>query len=140
MKRKKGMRRVSVKQRKYMAAVLPEHRKYLEQNPFCVRCGGMACDVHHLAKRSKTARHWHPSNVISVCRHCHELFERNGTIPLVAALLFKARKDWTNYDTEPVNRLRGRAQTAITDRDVLKAAVELIDRLCGPQQAVSNAD
>jgi hypothetical protein len=132
------LNRVSKKLREKMAAIHDQREEFRSSVGACERCGarGVPLDPHELAKRSKTADWFCRSNTIFVCRPCHELLEDYSKVPLVQQILLLARRRWDDYDIGVVNALRGRAPTAITDRDVLRAALDLLERLSGPRSDV----
>lgn len=45
----------------------------LSKSKFCVVCGQIACEVHHIFSRKNRAVRWHLPNLVAVCRHCHTL-------------------------------------------------------------------
>lgn len=56
----------------------------LRDGGHCLNCGGPAHDIHHRNARgmggsSDPAIH-HPSNLVSLCRPCHNYFEGNPTV------------------------------------------------------------
>jgi hypothetical protein len=53
-----------------------------------------------------------------LCARCHYEEHDGKPLGLLGCLKLKRRHDPANYDLAAVNRLRGRAATAITEEDV----------------------
>ena len=79
-----------------MAALLriyaKKRRLFLEANPWCLRCGGTATDVHHMAGRVGDLL-LDESKWAAMCRDCHayatehplEAIERGWSLPRIGA-------------------------------------------------------
>ena len=74
-----GMRHRSRKrQREYATERIPLVIRLLEQNPICQRCWRQrSVDVHELLSRARGGSITDESNLVCLCRPCHDLITRN---------------------------------------------------------------
>jgi len=118
MKRKKPIKRTSLpkrtgkinprseKMKKTYEKRRPFVEKVLSENPYCQACPVFAkhdekvtfvqnksVDVHELLRRSQGGSILDESNVIAVCRKCHQ---RIGNYPELAVNLGLAKNSWDN--------------------------------------------
>ena len=78
--------------------------------------------VHEMARGPARAKAvLEPAAWFSACRSCHE--GALAAMPIARQLAYKKMNDYPRYDRVIVNRLRGRADEAVTEDDV---NVELI--------------
>lgn len=87
---------------------------YLRENPDCAVCTCRAVQIHHIVRGNagRAASLCNPLTWIGVCDNCHDLMH-STSVAYQEAILF-------GQIGRTINRLRGRAQTAITLTDVAK--------------------
>ena len=114
------LRRVSKKTAAENRKIAPLRKAYKAEFHMCMRClRRLSEDVHEIAKGSHRAKaKMLPSCWLSLCRECHCSMDDYRIWPVSKQLALKLVSDPTNFDLEEVNRVRGRADTAITLGDV----------------------
>lgn len=66
------------KQRLYQETRIPLVQTLLEANPICQRCWRQrAVDVHEVKSRARGGSITDPSNLVCLCRPCHDLITRS---------------------------------------------------------------
>lgn len=124
------MRQVSKKQRAIIDAARPFREEFLRRFPICWVCGKASECVHEItngAARTKTLKV--ESCLIACCWNCNSgPLNAKGEMPVATQLSLVARFNPTAFDREEVNIARGRAPHAITEADVITAAVEFVTR------------
>ena len=107
---------------KEMEALALMRRTYKTDFHFCQCCQkALACDVHEMARgvhRSKAVSE--PCTWLALCRMCHNDMGDYSQWPLTRQLALKLIVDGDRLDLKKFNRIRGRADTAITLSDVAK--------------------
>jgi len=83
----------------------------------CWFCGGRwPLEIHHIARGChRAAGRMIEANLIRICSNCHDTVASMG---IAAQLALKKICDPKNYDRVAVNRLRGRADEAVTEAEV----------------------
>lgn len=73
------MRRRSAKrQQLYDTERIPLVKRLLEEHPICQRCHRQrAVDVHEIKTRARGGSITDPSNLVCLCRPCHDLITRD---------------------------------------------------------------
>lgn len=108
LKRKSPLRRVSPKR----AAANREYKKirevYLRENPVCARCRGCpAVEIHHICSGGSRAKSLANTETwLGLCHFCHGFLQTSTTKTQVRHKL--------EMVVMTINRLRGRAENAIT--------------------------
>lgn len=118
------MRRTSSNRAALLAEVAPARTAFALEFPDCWNCGSrwrrtfpQVLDTHEMVRgvdRHKALRN--RSTWIRVCRTCHDIV---ASWPLARQLALKRIHDPDHYDRVEVNRLRGRADNAVTEEEVL---------------------
>jgi hypothetical protein len=88
--KRKPIRKLSPKRAKQTAKYLKVRLEVLSEKPYCEVCGCPATECHHKAGRMED-KVFEKSNLLSVCRSCHERIENN--------------KDWALANGYSENRL-----------------------------------
>lgn len=85
-------RRSSKRQRLYDRERIPLVRALLEQHPVCQRCWAQrSVDVHELKSRARGGSITDESNLVCLCRACHDLVTRS---PMQARNKGWSRNSW----------------------------------------------
>ena len=115
------MRRVSPKRRALIAAHREAREAYLMTFPVCQICDrAAAVEIHEIVRGgSRRLAYGQRAAWLSLCRNCHEIAGDYGKLPLPGAYGFKGIRDPAFYDRVALNRLRGRADEAVSEADVL---------------------
>jgi hypothetical protein len=98
--------------------------------PKCWLCGcpdaggATTMEIHHIARgvhraAGKNVR----ANLIRTCHYCHET--RLASMPIAMQLALKFAHDPDHYDRVSVNRLRHRADNAVSEVDVASELLSL---------------
>jgi hypothetical protein len=90
----------------------------------CMMCGEPGTDVHEMARgpfRSHALDE--PCAWLKLCRACHE--EIDG-LPVLLQLAIKFLSDPRNFDVRRLNKIRRRAENAITPHEVYMVAAVLV--------------
>ena len=100
---------------------LDERRQWLAGCNQCWVCGAPAwveaLDCHEIASRAQAPGKWAcVENYFATCRQCHE--DVLSWLPEAVQLAFKLVNDPDNYNRVLVNRLRSRADNAISEGEV----------------------
>ena len=77
MKRRKPIRKVSLKRAKQLREYLPKRNTFIAAHPVCQMChNARATDVHHgwgrIGELLNDEEHW-----FALCRTCHDFIHRN---------------------------------------------------------------
>ncbi len=111
----------SSKKRKEIADTSKARREYVEQAGVCQGCGSWAVqDCHEIARgahRSKAV--YERFTWLALCSGCHDRMDGYSIWPLEAQLALKLLVDPEYFDLVAFNRLRGRADNAITMADLV---------------------
>lgn len=101
---------------------------FREEFPKCWLCPNPAVDVHEIVRgSSRWLAYGERCAWISVCRvPCHDRLGRYDMWPLERQYAIKAIRDTEHYDRVALNRMRGRADDAISEQDVMFEIVNLI--------------
>ena len=86
------MRTATKKRAAAVRIYIKKRREFLEHNPWCLRCGGKATEVHHKAGRVGAAL-LDDTKWAAVCSDCHryitghptEAVERGWSLPRIGA-------------------------------------------------------
>ena len=66
------------RQQQYADERIPLVKKLLAENPICVRCWQQrSVDVHEVKSRARGGSITDPSNLVCLCRGCHDLITRS---------------------------------------------------------------
>ena len=85
----------------------------------CWICGSVLnLQTHEIASRAKTKEWRHVENYVRACQLCHAM--NLSWMPTDSQLALKLLHDPEHFDSGLINRLRGRAETAVTAEDVKK--------------------
>lgn len=124
------MKRRTTKRTAYYAAAADDRNAWrAEQEQCCFVCGSgwksleRPLEVHELASRAQAPGKSHAR--WSYCLLCSTCHAKVATIGLPKLLAAKALRDAESYDREAVNVARGREPNAVSEIDVIHAAVEL---------------
>ena len=105
-------------------------KDFAEQFQRCWLCGARqkhtwhGLDIHHIVRGARRARaRGHRAALIRACRYCHT--SRLDGMSIVRQLALKWLWDPEGYDLWAVNRLRGRADDAVTQDEVLTEVASL---------------
>lgn len=90
MIRSRSLRQRSARMARLMRVYLAKREQFLEHNPWCLRCGGAATEVHHKAGRvgdlllddTKWAAMCHECHVFAT-EHPAEAIERGWSLPRI---------------------------------------------------------
>lgn len=75
-KSKKPIKKLSEKRAKQTAKYLRARLEYLNENPYCERCGASATDLHHKMGRREELI-YDKKYFMSACRRCHDWIHTN---------------------------------------------------------------
>ena len=116
----KRMRRLCKKREAELRHVKKARVAFLAEFPRCMMCQTkQSTDVHEIARGASRSRAvllretW-----LALCRECHEEAGDYHKWPIVRQLALKLLRDPKFYDRVLVNRIRGRAEDAITGEEV----------------------
>lgn len=117
------MRQISSKRRQLTKETAPARTAFALEFPDCWHCESrwrrtfpQVLETHEMVRgvdRHKALRH--RSTWIRVCRNCHDIV---AAWPLARQLALKKIHDPEHYDRVEVNRLRGRADDAVSEEEV----------------------
>ena len=111
------MRRVSKKRAALNRSVKQARNEFAREMGFCALCRRPGSDVHEIARGgSRGEAIQHRCAWLFLCRMCHQERIPNWTVAQQLAL--KGIVDPHHYDRVAVNRLRHRADDAITEQEV----------------------
>lgn len=121
--RKTRMKRVNPKTAKIRRQARDPRAQYVAEHFLCQVCGQRkATECHEIVRRSTAAKSiLYRSTYIATCGDCHqhELGDYSR-YPIARQLAVKLVNDPEHFSIEEVNRLRGRANSAITLADVAR--------------------
>jgi len=112
----------------------PVLREFAEQFDRCWLCGTRAINtwpprlaIHHLVRGVDREKAKHERCVlIRTCQRCHEA--RLDGMEIALQLAIKKHNDPEHFDRVRVNRLRNRADNAVSEGDVMLSEIELVGR------------
>lgn len=125
---KKAIRRVSKKRARLMSKVRNPRAEFLKRFTHCPICGQpRTMHVHEIASGpAREAALSEPCAQLPACDYCNShLLTDHRIWPIAKQLAIKAVIDPENYDRKRVNELRGRAEDAISEVEVIQAATTL---------------
>lgn len=104
---------------------------FAEEYNRCWVCGTMAIhtfpprlEIHHIVRGADRAKAKDDRRVfIRTCQRCHQ--DRLDGMPLVTQYALKALHDPANFDRVGLNTLRGRAENAISEEEVVDEITRL---------------
>jgi len=121
------MRPVSKKRQRANRAAAPVRKQFAEDFPCCMVCGRCATDTHEISRgSSRGASLGVRAALLRLCRRCHDMVQQ---WPLDTQLALKAVRDVEYFDRVEVNRLRGRADDAISEQEVWAVLPEVLRRI-----------
>lgn len=110
--KKTPLRRVNPKRAKANREYAKIRAVYLRENPECGWCCNKASEIHHLCSGGSRAKSLVNSDTwLGLCGQCHEELQ---AAPIVSQVYVKVRQVIAT-----INRLRGRAENAITLEDLV---------------------
>lgn len=114
------LRKVSKKRAKLMRQVKPERDAYRAEFRMCQLCHRkLAQHVHEIASGPARQRALEVRAAwLSLCEGCHRRMHDYSDFPVSRQCAVKFLADAECFDLDVINRLRGRASTAITWADV----------------------
>ena len=113
------MRRVAKRKQAVLKAAAQWRRDYLAEHWLCMTaCGKRATECHEISRGvNRFASLTERCALLALCHDCHA--EVQGW-PLVKQYALKCHVTPLEYDRVKLNRLRGRADDAITEEEVLE--------------------
>lgn len=109
-----------------MRKVSPERKAFVEAAGVCMAClSEFVCDCHEIARGpAREAALSEPTLWLALCRSCHEEMDDMKKWPLARQLALRVLADM-NANMALLNRVRGRAPTAVTAIEVMKEVYSL---------------
>jgi len=89
----------------------------------CFWCGSPGEHTHHIAKGAR--RIDIHCNLIRLCGSCHHQIHNDPRINIIHEYAIKALGDPDEYNRVMLNNIRGRADNAVSEVEVIQAAMEL---------------
>jgi hypothetical protein len=119
--RRKWMNRVSKKRKALMAKVKPFRDEYLASKLLCEVCiKRPPIEVHEITRGPAREESLDkPEVVLAVCRKCHDQLGDARVWPVSRQIALKFLRSPLLVNPQIVNKLRGRADTALTWDDVV---------------------
>ena len=122
------MRHLSKSRQREKHEADPRRQEFRESFHACWLCNQPATDIHEMTPGGGRRRGYQErATWIRACRSCHDecLQPFAGLWTLAGQLAIKARFDPEYYDRELVLAIKGRANTAVTEPEVIAAAWDL---------------
>lgn len=123
-----AVRSVSPKRQRRNREADPVRRQFADDNQYCMVCGRLGGDIHEIARgpaRQKALDQVYA--LLRLCRADHDRVHKHWSMAQQYAL--KGLRDPDNYSRTKLNRLRGRAPDAISERQVWQALPEVLKRV-----------
>jgi hypothetical protein len=116
------MRRLSKKRASALKRISDDRKAFLAEFPRCMICGTkQSRDVHEIARgASRGKAEQFRQTWLALCGWCHDAVDDYEQWPITRQLAVKRRCDPAWYDRVFVNRLRNRADDAITEDEVIE--------------------
>jgi hypothetical protein len=120
------MRNFTNKRAAHNRAVKEFRMQYLSDHPKCIVCNGGSQCLHEMAKGvHRKGALGERCAVLAVCYQCNSgCLEEYDSYPLSRQYALKYLQDPVGYDRVALNKLRGRAENAIDEKEVLEWVVQ----------------
>ena len=120
-----------------LRAMMLKRTDWAKLHRFCWICGETSgLQTHEICRGThRKAALREPTAWVRCCVACHDLLADYSIWPPERQYALKANRDPKHYDRDILNRLRGRAENAISTADVVAETIDsvpvyLVDQFC----------